>query len=149
VFEDIYSHVRYNSGKGANSAGSAPPPPPKKTSKKIRVASPYNPPLLAVGKQFYKLAGGIKGWLRKQIDDEQTIFLPGESLIPGARIRLQVQHGFSGEKKTIEFTLPPEFAPGKPVRLKGLGRHLGSLQGDLYLRVFSEEGTATAEKAEE
>jgi molecular chaperone DnaJ len=149
VFEDIFSHVRYNSGKGGKPAGSNSPSPPKKIPKKIRVASNYESPLLALGKQFYKLAGGIKGWLRKQIDDEQTIFLPGESLMPGARIRLHVQHGFSGEKKTIEVTLPPEFVPGNPFRLKGLGRHVGSLQGDLYLRVFRDEGTGAAEETKE
>jgi molecular chaperone DnaJ len=146
VFEDIYSHVRHNSGKGAKDAGNFPPPPPKKISKKALATPAHKSPLLAVGKKFYRLAGGIKDWLRKQIDEEQNMFLPGEALLPGARIRLQVRHGFSGTKKTVEFTLPPEFAPGKPIRLKGLGRHVGNLQGDLYLRVFNEE---TAEAAEE
>jgi molecular chaperone DnaJ len=150
VFEDIYSHVRYNSGKGAKNAGNIPPPPPKKASRKVQATPLYNKsPLLAVGKKFYGLAGGIKDWLRKQIDEEQNMFLPGESLLPGARIRLQVRHGFSGTKKTVEFTLPPEFAPGKPIRLKGLGRHIGGLQGDLYLRVFNEESADAGENPEE
>jgi molecular chaperone DnaJ len=150
VFEDIYSHVRYNSGKGAKNAGNIPPLPPKKASRKVTATPAYNKsPLLAVGKKFYGLAGGIKDWLRKQIDEEQNMFLPGESLLPGARIRLQVRHGFSGTKKTVEFTLPPEFAPGKPIRLKGLGRHIGGLQGDLYLRVFNEESADAEENPEE
>jgi molecular chaperone DnaJ len=77
------------------------------------------------------------------------MFLHGEALVPGARIRLQVRHGFSGEKKTVEFTLPPEFVPGKPVRLKGLGRHVGGLRGDLYLRVFSGEDPESARERKE
>jgi molecular chaperone DnaJ len=142
VFEDIYSHVRYNTGKGAKGPEHAPPAPRKK-SKKVKASPIRTSALLAMGRKFYGLAGGItggiKGWLRKQIDDEQDMFLPVESLTPGARIRLQVRHGFSGDTRTVEFVLPPEFVPGKPIRLKGLGRHVGGLQGDLYLRVFRDE----------
>lgn len=134
VFEDIYSHVRYSAGKGAKPA--PPPPPPRKKAPAKVKAAPRKSAISAVGDGVSRLAGGIKGWLRKQIDDEQTMYLPGESLLPGARVRLQVQHGFSGDKKTIEFTLPPEFLPGKPIRLKGLGRRLGNMQGDLYLRIL-------------
>ncbi|MDR1125886.1 MAG: J domain-containing protein [Deltaproteobacteria bacterium] len=133
VFEDIYSHVRYTAGKG----GKASPPPPPRKKAPVRVkAQPRKSAISAVGDGVSRLAGGIRGWLRKQIDDEQTMYLPGESLLPGARVRLQVRHGFSGDKKTIEFTLPPEFLPGKPIRLKGLGRRLGNVQGDLYLRIL-------------
>ena len=133
VFEDIYSHVRYSTGKG----GKTPPPPPPRKKAPVKLkAAPRKSAISAMSDGVSRLAGGIKGWLRKQIDDEQTMYLPGESLLPGARVRLQVQHGFSGDKKTIEFTLPPEFLPGKPIRLKGLGRRLGNMQGDLYLRIL-------------
>jgi molecular chaperone DnaJ len=134
VFEDIYSHVRHTAGKGGK-ASPPPPPPRKKAPVKVK-APPRKSAISAVGDGVSRLAGGIRGWLRKQIDDEQTMYLPGESLLPGARVRLQVRHGFSGDKKTIEFTLPPEFLPGKPIRLKGLGRRLGNVQGDLYLRIL-------------
>lgn len=79
--------------------------------------------------------GGIKGWLRKQIDDEQELRLPKDQIIPGARVRLQIQHGLGGEAQTVELTLPPNFKPGKAMRLKGMGRRLGSWRGDLYVRI--------------
>lgn len=152
VFEDIYSHVRHNKGqqtpppgptaKKAPAKATATPKPPK--PKKKKKAKPAGPPMLiAAGNKMAGLAGnmagGVKSWFRKQIDDEQVMYLPGESLYPGARVRLQVSHGFSDNTRTIEFTLPPEFQPGRPIRLKGLGKHLGNLKGDLYLRVYSRE----------
>lgn len=144
VFEDIYSNVRYNksqptpprSGKATATPGRLP-----KKKKPPKAASP--PMLIAAGSKMVgmagNMAGGVKNWLRRQIDDEQIMYLPGESLFPGARVRLQVRHGFSEKSRTIEFTLPPEFMPGRPIRLKGLGKHLGSLKGDLYLRVYHRE----------
>ncbi|MDR2893751.1 MAG: J domain-containing protein [Deltaproteobacteria bacterium] len=138
VFEDIYSHVRHNAGKNTRPAPTTPRPQPKPKPKvPVRAKPARKSALESVGNKVADLAGGIKGWLRKQIDDEQTMFLPGDSLVPGARLRLKVQQGLSDEKKTIELTLPPEFAPGKPIRLKGLGRRLGGMQGDLYLRIYS------------
>ena len=35
-------------------------------------------------------------------------------------------------------TLPADFTPGKPVRLKGLGKRVGPWQGDLYLTIYNE-----------
>jgi hypothetical protein len=46
-----------------------------------------------------------------------------------------------------DFYFPPPATP-KPIRLKGLGRHVGNLQGDLYLRVFNEENVEAAEEPE-
>jgi molecular chaperone DnaJ len=39
---------------------------------------------------------------------------------------------------TLEVTLPPDFAPGRPIRLKGLGRHFGPWKGDLYLHLLAK-----------
>ena len=85
---------------------------------------------------------GVKGivtdWLRRQIDENQTLHLPSGHLAPGRRIRLQIRQGLSDEVRAVEITLPPDFAVGKPVRLRGLGRRIGPWQGDLYLTLFNE-----------
>ncbi len=138
VFEDIYSHIRYESqGKTQNpqppSAGprprAAPRATPRQTQKNVR------PKKAALASEEPGVVGKLKGWLRRQIDDVQVLRLPKESLIPGARVRLQIQHGISGEAQTVELTLPPEFVPGKTMRLKGMGKRLGSWRGDLYVRI--------------
>lgn len=77
----------------------------------------------------------LKGWALRQIDDEQVLHLPRERIVPGARVRMQIQHGITSEAQTIEVTLPLEFSPGKTMRLKGLGKRVGSLSGDLYIRI--------------
>ncbi len=82
------------------------------------------------------LGGGVeavKNWLRGQIDEEQVVFMPAAKLIPGARIRLQIRQGISQELRTVEVVLPPDFAPGKPVRLKGMGKKVGRWLGDFYI----------------
>ena len=79
--------------------------------------------------------GGLKGFLLKQLDDEQTVAVPPASLLPGAKLGVGVAQGMSGEPKTVEFTLPKDYALGQPIRLKGLGRRIGPWKGDLYLRL--------------
>lgn len=121
VYEDIYSEVR-----NRRNTPSKPAPQPRKFQMEWG------------GKAFQvDLTGGIghalKGWMRSQIDEEQELFFPAANLFPGARIRLQIRHGFSGELRTVDITLPQDFAPGKPIRLKGMGKKLGRWQGDLYL----------------
>ncbi len=121
VYEDIYSEVR-----NRQNAPSKPEPQPRKFRMEWG------------GKAFQvDLTGGIghalKGWMRNQIDEEQELSFPAANLFPGARIRLQIRHGFSGELRTVDITLPQDFVPGKPVRLKGMGKKLGRWQGDLYL----------------
>jgi molecular chaperone DnaJ len=137
VFEDIYSHIKgeesQKSAGGGTPASGGKPERREKTRVQAsgpRQAKAQDTPLLGSD-----MLDRVKGWLRKQIDDEQIIRLPRESLVPGARVRLEIQHGFSGEPHVVEITLPPEFSPGKPMRLKGLGRRLGSLHGDLYVRI--------------
>lgn len=85
------------------------------------------------------VGGAVKGWLRKQIDDEQSLTLPAAGLRPGRRVRLQIRRGLSDELETVEVTLPPNFAIGKPLRLKGLGKKVGPWVGDLYLTLTSKE----------
>ena len=125
VFEDIYSHIRKEDPKERASRGAAGPRAGKR---------PAAPPLSAA----VPGAGMIdkfKGWLKKQIDDEQVVRLPRESLVPGARVRLEIQHGFAEDPQVVEITLPPEFVPGKAMRLKGMGRRIGSMRGDLFVRI--------------
>lgn len=129
VFEDIYSHIRKDDPKGRKNAekdgdidGSG---------SRLR---PSVPPLAQIT-PVSGMLGKIKGWLKKQIDDEQIVRLPRESLVPGARVRLEIQHGFAEEPQVLEITLPPEFVPGRAMRLKGMGRRIGSMRGDLYVRI--------------
>ncbi|MDR1490107.1 MAG: DnaJ domain-containing protein [Desulfovibrio sp.] len=127
VFEDIYSHIR---------EGSQPPesPPGNETAesgpggaKRAGREKPNRPGML----------DKVRGWFLKQIDDEQVVRLPRQSLTPGARVRLEIQHGFAEKPQIVEITLPPEFVPGKAMRLKGMGRRIGNLRGDLYVRIES------------
>lgn len=123
VFEDIYAQVRQSAGK-----------PLKRLSKRSLE--------LALGGRTLKfdlsqgVIGGIKSWLRGQLDDEHTAQFHPASLLPGRTVRLKVRLGLSGEEKQIEVKLPVDFVPGKPIRLKGLGRRLGPFTGDLYLRLL-------------
>ena len=65
--------------------------------------------------------------------------IPAASLLPGTKIRVGIKHGFGNAKATtIVVTLPGDFVGGRPIRLKGLGRKLGPLTGDLYLRVLAK-----------
>ena len=147
VFEDIYSHIREERKQSRKSAGGRKSGPaqaegqagaanggewtaaaPEFGVERGASAAPKGPAEPSV-------VGKLKGWLRRQIDDEQVLRLPGESLIPGARVRLQIQHGLSGEPQVIELTLPPEFVPGKTMRLKGMGKRVGNWRGDLYVRI--------------
>lgn len=121
VYEDIYSEVRNRRNTPAK-----PAPQPRKIQ-------------MEWGDKTFQvdLTGGIahaiKGWMRNQIDEEQELFFPAANLFPGARIRLQIRHGFSDELRTVDITLPQDFVPGKPIRLKGMGKKLGRWRGDLYL----------------
>lgn len=77
---------------------------------------------------------GVGSWLRGQIDDEQSYQLPGHQLIPGAKLRLKIRRGLGqGEMVTVDIRLPYNFIPGKPVRLRGMGKKIGPWKGDLYL----------------
>ncbi|MDR2160906.1 MAG: DnaJ domain-containing protein [Desulfovibrio sp.] len=126
VFEDIYSHIRHEAS------------PPAGAAKDARRPAAGKKEAPAAGKEEYSVFDGVKGWLRRQIDDEQVLRLPGDQIIPGARVRLHIRHGLSGDPQTVELTLPPEFAPGKAMRLKGMGRRIGGWRGDLYVRIEAD-----------
>jgi curved DNA-binding protein CbpA len=127
VFEDIYAQVR----KGR-------PPAAPTTLRRRRTFE------LKWGDKRYTLDlsqglwAGVKGWFRHQFDDVQTVGLPVNLLLPGRTVRIGVAQGLSGTPRTIEVKLPLDFVVGRPIRLKGLGRKLGPLKGDLYLRILAK-----------
>jgi molecular chaperone DnaJ len=126
VFEDIYSQIRkeHPDYKG--------PLELKKRKLDLHLGG------RTIGFDFAKgLGGSVKSWFKGQMDHEQTVFFPAMSLIPGRKVRITVEQRFSGGPKTIEVTLPPDFVVGRPIRLKGLGRKLGPLAGDLLLRILA------------
>lgn len=128
VFEDIYSQIREESARKQAAADRARGTPGG--SSRMRKAEP-EPGFLG------KTADNVSDWLRRQIDEEQTVRFAG-ALTPGKRVRLQIHHGVFGKSQTIELTLPPEFEPGRPIRLKGLGKRIGKWHGDLYLRIVNQ-----------
>ncbi len=126
VFEDIYQQVR------AGRHGSSP------TRKNIQRSLQLN-----LGKHSLSLdlsrgpITRLKQWFKGQLDDEQTVTFPAHQLIPGRTVRLEISSRF-GKSKTVEVHLPADFQPGQSMRLKRLGRCLGPLKGDLFLRIMSK-----------
>ncbi len=120
VFEDIYSEIKRG---GSGRSGQA------------RHNQPKLGDALAL-KTGRDVVHSVKGWLRKQIDDEQVVEVDATNLRPGVRIRLQIQQGMSGKLQNIEVTLPLDYLPGRPIRLRGLGRKIGPWLGDLYIRIM-------------
>ena len=123
VFEDIYSEIRQSGRKAGEII--------QKSGRDIAELFP--------ARSARGVVNSVKGWLRRQIDDEQTVAVPVHSLRPGMRIRLQIQQGMSGEVQNIEVTIPLDYTPGRPVRLKGLGKKIGPWLGDLYLRIVPKD----------
>ncbi|SHN55388.1 J domain-containing protein [Desulfovibrio litoralis] len=117
VFKEIYQQLKEEKGR-----------------KHIGAALEKTP----VGKVTTGVVGALKGWLKRQIDDTQDIFIPSAILLPGQKLRFQIRQGISGELKTIELVLPPDYNPDKPIRLKGLGKKVGAYTGDLYLKVYPQ-----------
>lgn len=154
VFEDIYSELnRQQAGPRPSPEEERPrpsgprprrDPPPRKEPPPTAKNTKLHQGNIAWGTPNWNrdLSKGVKGvvkdWLRRQIDEEQSLRLPAAHLAPGRRIRLQIRRGLSDELHTVEVTLPPDFAVGKPVRLRGLGRRVGPWQGDLYLTIYNE-----------
>jgi len=135
VFEDIYAQMR-----DAQEPPSSPPPP--NAAEKSNTQENTE---VVWGKEDLRLdfsqgiGKAVKRWMRKQIDEEQTFDLPPSMLKAGARIRLQVRRGIRDEVSTVEVKLPQDYAPGKPVRLKGMGKRIGRWQGDLYLTLVAKQ----------
>jgi molecular chaperone DnaJ len=127
VFEDIYSQIR------KNQPGYQGPLEMNKRDLNLRWGD------RALGLDLSKgMGGSIKSWFKGQMDHEQTVYYPAIALIPGRKIRITVEQKFSDGPKTIEVTLPPDFVAGRPIRLKGLGKKLGPLTGDLLLKVLAK-----------
>jgi molecular chaperone DnaJ len=126
VFEDIYRQVK-----------NSPPGPVKaKGQRKLSFQWGDKGISLDVSKGFVE---SVKDYFKKQFDDEQTIHLPSSSLFPGTRIRVSIHHGLGNAKPAmVEITLPPDFVVGRPIRLKGMGRRVGPMRGDLYLRLLAK-----------
>lgn len=162
VFEDIYSQLKHDHPSKNSSPGqpfgqqagqpftqpftqpSGQPPhaftprkgtePPSPKRRKLEISWGDKTMGLDLSKG---IVGGVKSWLKGQLDDEQTVSYPAFAVGPGKLLRLTISSRF-GETKTVEVTLPPDFVVGRPVRLKGLGRKLGPFTGDLYLRVLAK-----------
>ncbi|MDP2848081.1 MAG: DnaJ domain-containing protein [Humidesulfovibrio sp.] len=142
VFEDIYSQLKHGHPRPGQTTHKAPlfqPPPPQQegpTTNRRKLEITWGDKSL--GLDLSKgLIGGVKSWLRGQLDDEQTVSYPAHAVGPGKLLRLTVSSRF-GDPKTVEITLPPDFVVGRPIRLKGLGRKLGPFTGDLFLRVLAK-----------
>lgn len=144
VFEDIYSEL-------AKKQQTPPPPPPPREEPRqhtqpkpepkpqpTQTPKPAKPLHMWERGQDKGVKGAVKDWLRKQIDDEQTIKMPAAGLAPGRKVRFQIRKGFSDETTSVEVTLPKDFVIGKPVRLRGLGKRVGPWTGDLYLTINTE-----------
>lgn len=142
VFEDIYSELaKKQKPEPEQKKPDAEEPKPAAEKTETR---PFKPvpkfktlPLWEKG-QEKGVKGVVKDWLRKQIDDEQTLKMPHARLGPGRKLRIQLRKGFSEELTAVEITLPKDFAAGKPMRLRGLGKRVGPWQGDLYLTINTE-----------
>lgn len=123
VFEDIYRELHKPGG---------PAPGQAAASRTLDIRAGKSKWSMDITGGF---VNGLKGMLLKQLDDEQTVQVPPTAILPGAKLRVGVSQGLSGESKTVEFTLPKDYALGQPIRLKGLGRRIGPWKGDLYLRL--------------
>lgn len=151
VFEDIYSELNKQQAEKAQQEGprqqeaeSAPQSRAKPKAAKVKKNAALHKESLAGGTAKWSsemargVTGMVKDWLRRQIDEEQSLTLPASNLAPGCRVRLQIRQGLQAELKTVEITLPPDFAVGRPIRLRGLGKRVGPWQGDLYLTLYTE-----------
>ncbi|MUM77074.1 DnaJ domain-containing protein [Pseudodesulfovibrio sp. F-1] len=126
VFEDIYSQIR------KERPGYKGPLELKK--RKLQLHFGNRTLSLDLARGFGET---VKSWFKGQMDHEQTVFFPASTLIPGRKVRISVEQTFSDGPKTIEVTLPRDFMVGRPIRLKGLGRKLGPLKGDLLLKILA------------
>lgn len=127
VYEDIYSQIR-GSGRERPSETAE-----EHARRVLRVEWGDRKLELDFSKGLKERLGS---WLRRQLDDAQTVTFPAHQLAPGKHVRIQIQQGWRGPATTLDVTLPQDFIPGQPIRLKGKGRKIGPWQGDLYLRIL-------------
>lgn len=127
VFEDIYSQIR------KEQPGYKGPLELKKRSLQLHWGE------RTLNLDFSKgIRGSIKSWLKHQMDHEQTVYFPAIHLVPGRKIRISVEQKFTDGPRSIEVTLPKDFVVGRPIRLKGLGKKLGPIKGDLLLKILAK-----------
>ena len=131
VYEDIYSQLR-SSGRGRPAESAE-----DHARKVLRVEWGDRRLELDFSRSIRERA---RDWLHRQLDDEQTVFFPAAQLWPGKTVRIQIQQGWRGPATTLDITLPRDFSPDQPIRLKGRGRKIGPWQGDLYLRILPRQG---------
>ena len=142
VFEDIYSELNRQQAEQSQKQAAPEPPrePPKPEPPRQELPKPKPTPTQVTPPKTDTKGGGIgglfKNWFLRQIDEEQTLYLPAAHLQAGRKVVLQISHGFSKDVQHIEVVLPKDFAIGKPIRLRGLGKHVGPLKGDLYLTLL-------------
>jgi len=164
VFEDIYSEIHkkttkptadtkntissqqnYTDPTQAKPSSKIPPTQtpwvwPSFTAKSTQVENKSSPKSIAKDNPK-SISNKLRNWILHQIDDKQTFVIPAKRLFPGARVRLQIRQGFSASLTTIDITLPTDFSPNSPIRLKGLGKKLGKWHGDLYLTLKAQSET--------
>lgn len=131
VFEDIYSQIRREGGQ-ATAAATGTPRPTSRRNLSLSWGDKSVNLDMSMG-----LMGGMRHWLRKQLDDEQTVRLAPSQLMPGNIVRLTIRRAWSGDPVTVELPIPADYVVGRPLRLRGLGRKLGPFKGDLYLRLMA------------
>lgn len=135
VFEDIFSKLKRGvDPETAPRSESRPRPGSETPARDVGVKWAGRTVNFDVGAG---LVGAVKNWAARQLDDHQTVYMPPRNLVPGTTLRVQIAHRFRSVSRTIEVTLPADFVVGRPLRLKGLGRHLGPWRGDLYLRLLA------------
>ncbi|GAB7080796.1 J domain-containing protein [Megalodesulfovibrio paquesii] len=122
---------------GAGNASKATPGTslPKKRPRTMRVEWGEKKLHVDLSDGFF---GAAKRWMRSWLDEEQVMQLPAVHLRPGVTVRLTVQQGVADATRAVDVVLPSDFVPGRPIRLKGLGRKFGPLKGDLYLRILAK-----------
>ncbi len=128
VFEDIYSQIRRSDGKELVKTHRA------LGKRKLHFQWGDSKFELDLSEGVWN---GTKAFMRSWLDERQTVYLPPMQLRPGTRLRLQVRQGWSGKKVSVEVTLPRDYVTGRAVRLKGLGRKIGPLVGDLYVHLMA------------
>jgi len=128
VYEDIYSEIKKTGRTARQGAASV-----RRRTLKLRWGEKELGVDLSKG-----VMGTVKGWLRGQLDDEQTLYLEASQLMPGTIIRLSISRPWSGKPMTIQVPLPADYVIGRAIRLKGLGRRVGPVKGDLYLRLMAK-----------
>jgi molecular chaperone DnaJ len=141
VYEDIFRSAGKGAaadGKTARRPGAAQPsqPAPARDQVKRQISLEWGERSLTVDLS-QGLWSGVKSWMSGQMDEEQTVYLPPHMLLPGKLIRIRVRRGLGGDAVPVEVRLPIDFVVGRPLRLKGLGRRIGPLKGDLYLRLLA------------